>query len=70
LKVDCNQLKNPISSKATINIKKQRAVTNKSRMEIKWNTVILKIKFKRKQKKRKKDIKKNRKNNNNKKTSE
>ena len=63
MKVDRNQLKNPINSKAAFNIKNQRAITNKSRTEIKWNTIILKTQFKRKPKKKgKKDIKKNRKN--------
>lgn len=54
LKVGGNQLKKLINSKATINITKQRAITNRSVMEIKWNTVILKTLFKRQQTKKEK----------------
>lgn len=54
LKVGGNQLTKLINSKATINITKQRAITNRSVMEIKWNTIILKTLFKRQQTKKEK----------------
>lgn len=59
-----------MSSKATINIKKQRAITNKSRMEYNTEYNNFKNSIQKKTKKREKGYKEKQENNNNNKNSE